>query len=192
MGELEEMEFIKYNINNIDEFFEFCNSKIEYGWIDENGQRHYGTNYGGKNCLQSPEKLLDTKLGICWDVTELSREYFTVNGYKNETYFIYYDDGQDYPSHSILVFYKDDGVYWFEPMFKDKIYYYSGIHRYKNTQELLQDFKKRFIENALIKKFIPEDYDINRIYIYKFNKPDYGIQAKEYYDSCCSGEKIII
>ena len=135
---------------------------------------------------------MDTKLGICWDVTELSREYFTVNGYKNETYFIYYDDGQDDPSHSILVFYKDDGVYWFEPMLKDKIYYYSGIHKYNNTQELLQDLKKRFIENALIKKFIPKDYDINRIYMYKFNKLHYRIQAKEYYDNCCSGEKIVI
>lgn len=186
------MDFKKYNINSMKEFFDFCSTKIEYGWIGEDERRHYGINYGGQNCLQSPEKLMKTKLGICWDVTELCREYFNVNNFKNKTYFIFYDDGQDYPSHSILVYYEDDSVYWFEPMFTDKRYYFNGIHKYNTIEELLNDLKKRFIENALIKKFIPEDYKQNRIYIYKFDKPEYGIKAKEYYDSCCSGERIIL
>lgn len=186
------MDFTKYDINTIEDFFEFCNTKIEYGWIDENAQRHYGINYGGQNCLQSPVRLMESKLGICWDVTELCREYFTVNNYKNETYFIYYDDEQDYPSHSILVFYEYNNVYWFEPMFTDERYYFSGIHKYNTIEELLQNLKRRFVENALIKKFIPEDYNKNRIYMYKFDKPEYGIKAKEYYDNCCSGDKIIL
>ena len=175
---------------SIDEFFEFCNKEIEYGWIDEKEQRHYGVNYGGENCLQNPETLMKTKLGICWDVTELSREYFTANDYKNETYFIYYDDGQDFPSHSILIFYKDNKVYWFEPMLKNNYYNYSGIHKYENIEVLLKDFKKIFIENALINKYIPEHYEKNKIYMFKFNKPRFGIKAIEYYNSCCSGEKV--
>lgn len=182
------MDFTKYNINTIDEFFNFCNTKIEYGWIDDNGHKYYGINYGGKNCLQSPQMLMETKLGICWDVTELCREYFSLNNYENETYFIYYDDQKDYPSHSILVFYKDNNIYWFEPRFTS----FSGIHKYNSVEELLGELKNRFIQNSVNKKLIPKDYNKNQIYIYKFDKPKYGIKAKEYYDSCCSGKRIII
>ena len=53
------MDFKKYNINNIDEFFKFCNSEIEYGWIDEKGQRYYGIKAKGyyDNC-RSGERII--------------------------------------------------------------------------------------------------------------------------------------
>ena len=66
----------KYNISTIKEFFEYCQKNFNYGWVDQDGERHEGVNDGKTYFLQSPEELMESKLGICWDRTELYRDYF--------------------------------------------------------------------------------------------------------------------
>ncbi len=51
---------------------------------------------------------------------------------KYETYYLLYEDGEGCPSHTILVYYNNNKVYWFEPMFQNKDCYYSGIHECNN------------------------------------------------------------
>ena len=46
----------KYNISTIEEFFEYCKKKFNYGWIDQGGKRHEGVNNGGTYSLQSPKE----------------------------------------------------------------------------------------------------------------------------------------
>lgn len=170
----------KYNFDSIESFFKYCQNEFKYGWIDQDGNRHIGVNDGKTYCLQSPDELVKSKLGICWDRTELYRDYFdSMTDLKFETYYLLYDDGKGCPSHTILVYYKDDKVYWFEPMFQNCDCYYSGIHEYKNIDELLIDFKNVWIKDAILNKFILRKYRESSISIYKYDKPKYHINGFE-------------
>lgn len=172
--------FIENGLTNIDKFFTYMQNKFEYGWIDKEGNRHYGVNDAQLYSLQSPKELLESHLGICWDMTELCRCFFeNMTSLKYETYYLFYDDNKGCPSHSILVFYDNNQIYWFESMFNDKECYYSGIHRYNSITELLEDFKNIFIKNALIKQLIPSDYNPTNIRIYKYQKPCSHINGYE-------------
>lgn len=170
----------KYNQETIDQFFKYCQKEFEYGWIDQNGKRHEGVNDAKDYSLQSPEELMTSKLGICWDRTELYRDYFkTMTNLKYETYYLLYEDGKGCPSHTILIYYNNNKVYWFEPMFQNKDCYYSGIHEYNNQMDLLNDFKKIWIKNALQNKMISQNYKEENILIYQYNKPEYHINGYE-------------
>ena len=113
-------------------------------------------------------------------MTELNRSFFeNMTSLKYETYYLFYDDNKGCPSHSILVYYDNHKVYWFEPMFTDEECYYSGIHEYNNISELLVDFKNIFMKYALHTKMIQSDYDINRLNLYQYCKPNYDINGFE-------------
>ncbi len=178
------MNYKKYfennNLTTINEFLKYMQSNFYYGWIDKFGNKHKGSNDADLYSLQTPNELLTSHLGICWDMTELARCFFkNMTSLKFETYYLFYDDDKGCPSHSILVFYDNDSVYWFEPMFNDNICFYGGIHKYNNIFELLKDFKRIFIKNALLKKFINPDYDKEKFYIYKYEQPKYHINGHE-------------
>lgn len=80
----------------LNKFFKYCQNEFEYGWIDQDGNKHEGVNDGKTYCLQSPEELMKNKLGICWDRTELYRDYFkNMTDLKYETYYLLYDDEDD-------------------------------------------------------------------------------------------------
>ncbi len=84
---------------------------------------------------------------------------------KYETYYLLYEDGEGCPSHTILVYYNNNKVYWFEPMFQNKDCYYSGIHECNNLYDLLNDFKSKWVKNAIISGMISKNYD-DKIYFF--------------------------
>ena len=172
--------FEKMGLTSIKTFFDYMQNNFEYGWIDKDRQRHYGVNDAESYRLQAPNELLESHLGICWDMTELYRCFFeNMTSLKYETYYLFYDDNKGCPSHCILVYYDNNKVYWFEPMFNDKNCFYSGIHKYKNIRELLEDFKNIFIKNSLKKGIVPANYNHNNIKIYKYRKPKSYINGYE-------------
>lgn len=186
--------FENYKLNTIENFFDFVNNRFCYGWIDKEGNKHQGINDANDYSLQSPNELLENNTGICWDVVELFRYFFEeMTDLKYETYYIFYDDNKGCPSHTILVYYKDKNVYWFEPLFKnDNEDITSGIIPYKNIKELLKEFKSSFINLCLKNKTIPDNYDKSNIYLYKYQKPNYHINGYEMRRHIEKGEKIIL
>lgn len=185
--------FIDNNLTSINNFFDYIQNQFKYGWIDQKGNKHEGVNDALTYSLQLPEELFKSKIGICWDITELCRCYFkNMTHLKFETYYIFYDDNKGCPSHSILVFYNNDKVYWFEPMFNDKICYYSGIHECENISELLKNFKNIFIKNALLKNFISKNYDFSNLYLYKYEQPNYHINGLQMRNHIDNSERIIL
>ncbi|MCX4249199.1 MAG: hypothetical protein OSJ65_05500 [Bacilli bacterium] len=172
--------FTENDLTNIAKFFTYMQNKFEYGWIDKDGNRHYGINDAQSYSLQSPNELLKSHIGICWDMAELSRCFFeNMTSLKYETYYLLYDDNKGCPSHAILVFYDKNKVYWFEPMFNDKNCFYSGIHEYDNITKLLEDFKHTFIKSAVTNELIPIDYNPSNIQIYKYTVPKKHINGYE-------------
>ena len=160
--------------------FQFLQKRVEYGWIDQSGQKHHGINDPYSYQLQTPEELLKNRCGICWDITEVSRSFFEeMTAYVIETYYLFYDDGEGCPCHTILIFYNNNKVYWFEPMFQDLNCYYSGIHPYNNFEELKEDFIKIFLKFSWLQNTIPRNYNPQNLKLYQYQKPTKHINGFE-------------
>ena len=162
------------NIQNIMDIME----QIEYGFLDNNGNNIFDDleveyTFNKIYYLMSPEELLKKKVGVCWDQVELERKLFEESNIKNETYFIYIDDKNKLPSHTFLVYYVDNKVYWFEHSWFDE----KGIHEYNNLNDLLNDVEIRFIKSR--ENEVPNGLDDH---IYKYNKPNYNISCDEFYN----------
>ena len=152
--------------------------QIEYGFLDNNGNnicddledKH---TFNKVYYLMDPEELLNKKVGVCWDQVELERKLFEENNIKNETYFIYMDDKNKLPSHTFIVFYMNNKVYWFEHSWFDE----KGIHEYNNLNDLLNDVETKFVKSR--EKEVEKSLDVH---IYKYNKPNYNISCDEFFD----------
>lgn len=160
--------------------------EIEYGFLDNNRNNicdnvDLEDTFNKVYYLMSPEELLNKKIGVCWDQVELERKLFEENNIKNETYFIYIDDKNNLPSHTFLVYYVDNKVYWFEHSWYDE----KGIHEYNNLNDLLNDVEIKFIKSR--ENEVPKGLDVH---IYKYNKPNYNISCNEFYNYIFTQKKI--
>lgn len=70
--------FTESGLTNINNFFTYMQNNFEYGWIDKDRNKHYGSNDAQSYSLQSPYELLKNHLGICWDMTELHRSFLKI------------------------------------------------------------------------------------------------------------------
>ena len=163
---------------------------IEYGFKDKNGANLINSESWDKNFynfyyLLSPEELLHSKCGVCWDQVELERKLFNDANINCDTYFIYIDDNENLPSHTFLIFQLNDKYYWFEHSWYDM----KGIHEYNNIKALLNDVKNKFIDSR--KNEINSNLNYET-FIYKYNKPKYHISCDEFYSYIKTQERINI
>lgn len=154
---------------------------INYGWTDKEGNIYQNNDeFSEKFVFQSPEEVIESKTGICWEQVELERLYFEEENIEIETYFIVYYNN-NCPSHAFLIYEEKNKYYWFEHSWE----IYKGIHEYNSKDELLRDVRDKFIKIE-----ISSQYDSKNLCIYKYNKPKYGISCIEFYKHCESGENI--
>ena len=163
---------------------------IEYGFKDKNGANLINSESWDKDFynfyyLLSPEELLHSKCGVCWDQVELERKLFNDANINCDTYFIYIDDNENLPSHTFLIFQLNNKYYWFEHSWYDM----KGIHEYNNIKALLNDVKNKFIDS--IKNEINSNLNYET-FIYKYNKPKYHISCDEFYSYIKTQERINI
>lgn len=181
------------NLYTIEDLFHFIHDHCTYGWVNQKGEKREGTNDANTYSLQSPDAILKSCHGNCWDITELSRYFFTtMTSLHFETYYLFYDDNKGCPSHSILVFYQGNKVYWFEPMFFIREKDYSGIHCYQTLITLLQDFQKKFLEKCIIDKKIPSHYNEEHLYLYQYEQPSYHINGYQLREHINQSKQIFI
>ena len=160
-------------------------NNINYGYLDINNNIHNDVDDSFKELyrLQDPKKVLQNKIGVCWDQVELERELFSRSNIKFKTYFIVYYDNDECPTHTFLI-YENNGHYlWFEHSWEK----YSGIHMYNSEEEALKDIRSKFISSEL-----ENDYNHMNLCIYEYSTPKYGLDVSEFYKHCESGKKIII
>ena len=156
--------------------------QIEYGWVDDEKKKHLivDETFSKKYRLQSPQEVIENKIGVCWDQVELERYYF--KGYQNiKTYFIVHYDNDKCPTHTFLTYQKDNKYYWFEHAWEK----WKGIHEYSSLEELLLDVKEKFILDEL-----KNNYNKNNLCLYEYKKPKSNITVEEYYKHCEQGKKI--
>lgn len=153
-----------------------CLETIEYGFKDDNGfniykdPKRWDDDFEEFYYLLSPDELLKTRCGTCWEQVELERKLFTDAGIASETYFIctYAIDAS--PCHTFLVYKDNDKYYWFE----NSWYNYRGIHEYNSLNDLLLDVKDKFIK------------DYNNLegmtFVTKYEQPPYHLKCSEMYE----------
>lgn len=151
---------------------------IEYGFRDEDGKnilkeepQRYEDEFDQFYYLQTPEELLESKCGVCWDQVELERKLFQDANIRFKTYFIYMVDDDMLPSHTFLTYEKNHKHYWFEHSWGK----YKGIHEYPSELELLLDVKQIFQKE--------HDYVSEKgfLYIYEYQKPKEHITCDGFY-----------
>ena len=170
------------NKKNEYEIMELMND-IEYGWLDKVGNIHktdYET-FSEKYILQSPNEVIKSKVGVCWDQVELERYYFESYDFNIKTYFLVHYDNDKCPTHTFLTFEKNDKYYWFEHSWER----FRGIHEYESTKELLFDIRDKFIKYELNNNFVLEN-----LVLHEYKKPNYNISVQEFYKHCENGNNI--
>ena len=127
--------------------------------------------------LQSPEKLLDSNNGVCWDSAELEREWFTNKKIKHKVFFLLFSKEEEnrLPTHTFLAFNKDNKWYWFEHSFGA----HSGIHEYDSIDDLIKDVKQKQFEHAL-KNDGATTEDFDSLQFYEYDTPKYGSSPEEF------------
>ena len=159
---------------------------IEYGFKDEYGNNIIVTNpekwddeFYNFYYLQTPDELLKTKCGVCFDQVELERNLFEKNNINVNTYFLCTYDEDMLPSHTFLTYEKNNKFYWFEHSWG----VYKGIHEYNSLTELLLDVKEKFItsHNANKDAFT---------FVYEYTQPSKHISCDEFYKHC-ENQKLI-
>ena len=157
---------------------------INYGWVDKKGIKHINDfeTFSSDYILQSPEELINNKIGVCWDQVELERAYF--KNYKSvKTFFIVHYDNNKCPTHTFLTYKKDNNYYWFEHSW-EKL---RGIHKYNSEKDLLIEVRQYFIKYELKNK-----YDEDSLIIREYTKPKYNISVQEIFSHCEKGKEIKI
>lgn len=147
--------------------------EVTYGWVDVNGIKHKDVDdlYATLYRLQAPDSLLISKCGVCWDQVELERYYFTLSNYEFKTYIIVYFKDDTYPSHTFLIYKKENKYCWLENAYQK----YVGIHEYANLNEALTDIKEKFTLD------LDSSFDSDYLKMYEYTTPNYNITADEFF-----------
>ena len=162
-------------------------SLLKYGFIDKNGKTHRKTKkefYFEHYRLQTPEETLKYKYGTCWDQVELIRNLLEKVNIKCDTYLINYNDDSKIAKHTFVTVNDNNFTYCLE---------YSFILKGKNIKfDSVENILKYFLEIFPI-MFGIKDIDVNKIEIYKYNKPEnFGLTFNEFVNYCRNQEKIDI
>ena len=152
-------------------------NQMDYGFKDSSGQNiinnleKWDNEFDKFYYLQTPEELLISKCGVCWDQVELERRLFSDNNINFKTYFIYIIDNDMLPSHTFLVYNDDKNYYWFEHSWGE----YKGIHKYNSIKNLFDDVIYKF------KNSHKEVRKNSKVFLYEYEKPKYHITCNDFY-----------
>lgn len=180
------------NIKDEYELLEFMKDNIKYGFVTKDGKKYFP---GCKNynevwfdnaIVQTGKNVSKTLVGTCWEQVEFERKWFTENNIKVKTFFLIYEinEKNNYPTHTILTYEKNNKYYWFENAFDIQ----RGIHEYNSVNELIIDVKNKYHE-CTINMGIAKMDDINLIRIYEYSELKENLSIPDYFNHIQKGDK---
>lgn len=162
----------EHQILQPDDLLAWIAQNILFGWRDRAGFTHPTVNDPEFYSLQAPSELLASRTGICWDVVELMRDWFTVmTDFPIQTYYIFYDDGAGCPSHTVLTFYYKDRICWIEPPYFGSALAFDGAHSYENETDFANALQEYALKSFQAFRFLPDDYNVKNFRLYAYSKP---------------------
>ena len=162
-------------------------SKIKYGWADTRGYTYPDLtgDFAKDYCLQTPDELLKSQYGVCWDQVELERKILTDAKIKTSAYnIIHYseDINPKMRTHTFLLFDYGNKVYWYEHAWEK----HAGTHQFNSTDDAITAIKKIFVKDELGNR-----YDDDYIVIYEYPTPKPHLTLSEFYEHCESSPKYL-
>ena len=135
--------------------------------------------------IQSPEQLMKSKKGQCWEQAELARYLFNQKGIPCRVFFmdVAINARGDTQTHTFLTFESDGAFYWFEHSWEQL----RGIHRYNSMKELLNDVTLKI---SSLEKNQGRPGEVFRIR--EYDAPKLPIYCMEYFYHCLNGREIEI
>ncbi|MFA5247707.1 MAG: hypothetical protein WC415_00450 [Patescibacteria group bacterium] len=176
---IEKLEKIK----TPEELLSFMKKNINYGFIGKDDDKVYSPRQEGWGVgkqpearLQSPEELLKSGYGACWEQTDFEKQWFAKNNFEFKTLLLMFgkDISQKNPAHTLLAYKKDDKWHWFENTL-DK---YSGIYEFDDLEDLIEYAKTVLINNAFNNG--ATENDIKEYKLYDYDMPAYGCSTDEF------------
>lgn len=159
--------------------------EINYGWVDKYNVPHkkagrdfYIQNYR----LQTIEETLEFKIGTCWEQVELARYYLEKENIDSKTYIIIYNDDSKIARHTICTVEFNSKICLLENSWKNDI---QELQLFDSVEEILEMYVNKF--PAMYKIY---DYDLSKIEIYEYTKPEPHLTYEEFSAFCRSCKKI--
>ena len=89
---------------NYSKLVDFVTS-IRYGYIDIDNNEHLDnfSNPNSQYLLQYPNNLTKSKIGLCFDIVELYRDYLSKRKIECESYYLEYNDGSVLETHAFII-----------------------------------------------------------------------------------------
>ena len=172
------------NIKSPEELLEYMNKNITYGFVDKDGNKYFDTNSKAWNkyIIQNGEEVLKSKTGTCWDQVELERLWFERNNYNFKTIFIWFELNHEnnLPTHTFLIYEKDNKYYWFEHAFEK----YKGIHKFESEKEAIEYVKDKQVE------YVGNNINKQSLIAYEYSKPKDNLSTEKYLEHVTSKKYI--
>ena len=182
------------NITSPEELLKFMSGNIEYGYLGRNNHIYkendpnFDKDWLDEYILENASDVLKTKIGNCWDQVELERDWFKKNNYEFKTIYhqVLLDYDNPYPTHTFLVYKKDNKYYWFENAWENM----RGIHEFNSIEELLEFEYKENIK--MLKNYNILEEEIKKIKYCEYDEPVSHISAMEFVESKFKNKELII
>ena len=150
-------------------------SKFQYGYRNKDkdvftSEKDLENMYINNYRIQTPEEVLDSNVGVCWD--QVAFEAYVFDKYIKLPYSIYYIE-QKNPmccTHTFLVYQKNNKYYYFENSYAK----YRGIHKFNTEKECIE-----YVINNMRK-----DYKDNGVIYGKIDKIPSGLSTIEFMNYC--------
>lgn len=161
-----------------EDLLSWMSKNIEYGWVDNNGVKQYGFDTFYNNYrLQSPQDVLKSKIGICWDQVFFQKFILNQMNINNKIFYIERNNKEN-DTHTFLMFTRNKKDYWFENSFE----ILRGTHGpYNNTQQPVD-----IIIKAMRKHGNDDGYALYEIK----DTPRFDIGCQEFMDFAKEGKLI--
>ena len=160
-------------------------NKYKYGVLINNRVEVNDIDFGKYRTLKI-EEFEKYKVGVCWDFVNYEAYWFSKHNYKYKTIYMVLDDNANCPTHTFLLFYLNNKVYWFESSW----FAYQGIHEYNNEYEAIRDILKKFIKYTKYKKSSNRN---SKLHMYEYNTVgmDNHLDVISFMDTASSQEDIV-
>lgn len=173
-------------IEEINEFIKKLREDVKYGWYDTKGElrEHIDKDLMIEYRNRSPEETLKSGRGLCWDMTEILRDYLETKNVKFQTIFVCINNIMiRHPNHTFTIVEYNDKFYWLEYGMIARL----GVHEFDTLEDLKAKIVSIFPEIA--NKDIPEEY-LKDIEFFAYERPKYGIKAIDFFVYAIKGNKI--
>jgi Transglutaminase-like domain. len=171
-------------VKNPEELSVYLRDNLEYGFVGKNdrklhtpGDSDWNDAFLKEYYLQTPDELLSSKHGVCWDSVELERDWFLKHNFEFKTFYLGFkkEADNDLPTHTFLAYKNNDKWYWFEQSFAD----HRGIHEYNDLPELIKDVSRKHFDYAIKNRGAITE-DINDLKYCEYERPKPGCSAEEF------------